>query len=124
MKKKVCFVTGSRAEFGLLKHLIADSLKQSSLHVQLVATGSHLSKRHGETVREIVKAGFFIDEVVDMELASGSAVDVSRSVGKAIAGFGEALNRLRPDLVLILGDRYELLGPVIAALMGGIKLKS
>lgn len=122
MTRKICFVTGSRAEFGLLKHLIADAVAEPNIDVQLVVTGAHLSSRHGHTVDEIKKAGFKINYEVDMLLGDGNALDVTKSISHATAGFGEAFDCLNPDIIVMLGDRYEILAAATAALMAAIPI--
>lgn len=120
MTRKLCFVTGSRAEFGLLRNLIGDALAHQAFDVQLVVTGAHLSRHHGYTVDEIRAAGFNVDAEIDMFLGRGEILDVTQSISHATAGFGQAFNRLKPDVVILLGDRYEVLAAATAALIAAI----
>ncbi|WP_462325996.1 UDP-N-acetylglucosamine 2-epimerase, partial [Desulfoplanes sp.] len=107
MMRKICIFTGTRAEYGLLK-LLMDSIRQDSdLQLQLLVTGMHLSPEFGKTRTLIEEDGFSIDEQVEMLLSSDSPVGISKSMGLGLIGFSEALERLNPDLVVILGDRFE-----------------
>jgi GDP/UDP-N,N'-diacetylbacillosamine 2-epimerase (hydrolysing) len=115
--KKICIVTGTRAEYGLLKWLMKDLQESSEFTLQLVATGTHLSPEFGLTYREIENDGFQIDCKVEMLLSSDTASGTARSMGLAVMGLGDALDRLKPDMLLVLGDRYEILAAVSAALV-------
>ncbi|MGX9365348.1 UDP-N-acetylglucosamine 2-epimerase [Desulfoplanes sp. PS50] len=107
MKRKICIFTGTRAEYGLLKPLM-DSIRQDSdLQLQILATGMHLSPEFGTTRTLIEQDGFVIDEQVEMLLSSDSPVGTSKSMGLGLIGYSEALQRLHPDIVVILGDRFE-----------------
>ena len=118
--RKICVVTGSRAEYGLLYWILREIEKSPSLKLQLVVTGMHLSSEFGMTVQEIEKDGFEIAHSVEMLLSSDSSVGVSKSVGLGIAGFADAFENLKPDLVLVLGDRFEILSGVISAFIAAI----
>lgn len=113
--RTICVVTGSRAEFGLLRPLLDEIAAQPDLALQLVVTGSHLSPRHGMTRDEIVAGGHAIAAEVDMQLTDSSPVAVARSMGLGLAGMAEALARLAPDIVVLLGDRFEILAAADAA---------
>lgn len=115
--KKICVVTGTRAEYGLLKWLMKDLAASNGLRLQLVATGTHLSPEFGLTYREIESDGFTIDTKVEMLLSADTASATARSMGLAVMGLADAFDRLRPDLLLVLGDRYEILAAVSAALV-------
>jgi GDP/UDP-N,N'-diacetylbacillosamine 2-epimerase (hydrolysing) len=106
--RKVCVITGSRAEYGLLHSVIEEILKSSALELQLIATGTHLSPEFGLTYQEIEKDGFHIDRKVEMLLSSDTSVGVAKSMGLCMIGFAEAFNELKPDLLLVVGDRYEI----------------
>lgn len=114
-KKKVLVITGSRAEYGLLKKLMRLIMLDSELILQLVVTGSHLSSRHGLTVREIEEDGFPISARIPIVDDSDSAYSVSNSMGLAIQGFAGAYETLSPDLILVLGDRYEIASAILAS---------
>lgn len=114
--RKVCFVTGSRAEYGLLSGLMKTVKNDSELKLQIVATNMHLSPEFGLTYREIEKDGFTIDKKVEMLISSDTAVGTTKSVGVGMLGFADVFEDLKPDLIVILGDRYEMLAVVSAAL--------
>jgi GDP/UDP-N,N'-diacetylbacillosamine 2-epimerase (hydrolysing) len=117
MRRRVCVVTGSRADYGLLRWTMEAIRKAEDLELQVVATGMHLSPRFGSTYREIEQDGFRIDVKVDMALDSDSPAGIARSMGAGLTGFGEALQALRPDLLLLLGDRFEIFCAAAAALV-------
>jgi len=120
--KKICVVTGSRAEYGLL-HLVMDAIKNSSeLELQVIATGMHLSPEFGLTYREIKKDGFHIDIKVEMLLSSDTPAGITKSMGVGMIGFADAFNELKPDLLLVLGDRYEIFVAVSAATIGRLPI--
>lgn len=120
MSRKVCVVTGSRAEYGLLRWVMEGIRRSQTLELQIVATGMHLSPEFGLTYREIEKDGFLIDRKVEMLLGSDSAVGLAKSMGLGLIGCGEALQQLEPDLMLVLGDRFEIFPAVAAALVARI----
>ena len=120
--RKICVITGTRAEFGLLKPLIGLIAKDNELQLQLIATGMHLSPEFGYTINEIAESGFAVDKKVECLLSSDTSVGVSKSIALAISGFADALEELQPDLVVVLGDRTEILGAVIAAGMANIHI--
>lgn len=118
--KKVCIVTGTRAEYGLLKPVIDKIHKAQDLELQLVATGMHLSPEFGLTYKEIESDGYPVTEKVEMLLSSDTSVGITKSMAVALMGFGECFERLNPDIVLILGDRYEMLMVASAAMVAKI----
>ncbi|MEI6080152.1 MAG: UDP-N-acetylglucosamine 2-epimerase [bacterium] len=115
MKKKVCIVTGSRAEYGLLRPLMEQIKADNSFTLQVVVTGMHLSKQFGLTYKEILKDGFKIDAKINIKLASDTSVGVSTSMGLAMIGFAKAYKKLNPDMVVVLGDRFEIFSATAAA---------
>lgn len=121
-KRKICVVTGSRAEYGLLYWLMKSIKEDRGLLLQVIVTGTHLEKRFGDTYRQIMKDGFKIDARVPMDLNSDSERGIIKSCGKALAGFADALERLKPDVVVILGDRYEMLMAATAALLSRLPI--
>jgi len=120
--RKICVITGTRAEFGLLRPLIELIAKDKDLQLQLIATGMHLSSEFGYTLDEIIAAGFVVDKKVECLLSSDTSVGVSKTIALAISGFADALESLQPDLVVVLGDRTEILGAVIATGMANIPI--
>ncbi len=120
MNRKICIVTGSRAEYGLLRELIRAVQQADGLQLQLLATGMHLSPEFGLTYREIEDDGFHLDGKVEMLLSADTATGVAKSMGLGLIGLGEAFERLRPDLIVLLGDRFEIFAAAAAALVAGI----
>jgi UDP-N-acetylglucosamine 2-epimerase (non-hydrolysing) len=116
-KRKICVVTGSRAEYGLLFWLLKEILIDPKLELQIVATGMHLSPEFGSTYKAIEADGFAIDAKVEMLLSSDTAVGVAKSIGLGVIGFADAFERLAPDMLVVLGDRFEILAAVQAALV-------
>ena len=117
MSRKVCVVTGSRADYGLLRWVMQGIKEHPSMDLSILATGMHLSPEFGLTWKEIENDGFVIDARVEMLLSSDSPSGVAKSVGLGVMGFADALELVDPDLILVLGDRYEILAAVIAALL-------
>lgn len=122
MTRRVCVVTGSRAEFGLLRWLMHGIAEADGLELQVVATGMHLSPEYGLTYRDIEAAGFGIDARVEMLLGADTPTAVTKSMGLGMIGFADVFERLAPDLVLVLGDRFEILAAAAAALIARIPL--
>lgn len=114
--KKICVITGSRAEYGLLSRLMRMIEDDPDLELQVIVTNMHLSPEFGLTYREIEKDGFFIHKKVEMLLSSDTSNATAKSVGLATIGFADAYEDLKPDLLLVLGDRYEILSAVTTAL--------
>lgn len=114
--RKICFVTGSRADFGLIIWPMRAIRETAGLRLQLIATGMHLSPEFGYTIDNIRDEGFDVDESVETLLSSDSGVGVSKSVGLGVIGFADAFARLKPDLVIVLGDRYETFAAAQAAM--------
>ena len=119
--KKICIVTGSRAEYGLLYWLMKAVKADPDLELQLIVTGMHLSTEFGLTYKEIEK-DFTINKKIDMHLSSDTSVEISRSMGMAQASFAEAYNELNPDILVVLGDRYEIFSAVTAAMIARIPI--
>jgi len=120
-KRKVCVVTGSRAEYGLLYWLMKEIDADGELKLQIIATGSHLSQEFGLTYKEIEKE-FKINKKIEMLLSSDTNVGISKSMGLAQISFAEAYEELRPDMILVLGDRYEILSATSAAMIARIPI--
>jgi UDP-N-acetylglucosamine 2-epimerase (non-hydrolysing)/GDP/UDP-N,N'-diacetylbacillosamine 2-epimerase (hydrolysing) len=114
--RKICFVTGSRAEFGLLTWPMRAIRQTNGLALWLIATGMHLSPEFGYTVTNIADEGFQVDETIETLLSSDSGVGVAKSVGLGVIGFADAFERLKPEMVVVTGDRYETLAAAQAAM--------
>ncbi|WP_249555068.1 MULTISPECIES: UDP-N-acetylglucosamine 2-epimerase [Shewanella] len=116
-KTKVAVFTGTRAEYGLLFWLLKDIQSDQTLQLQLLVSGMHLSPEFGETFKQIELDGFFIDEKIEILLSSNSAVGTAKSMGLGVLGFADALARLAPDVLVILGDRFEALAAAQTAMI-------
>lgn len=114
--RKICVVTGTRAEYGLLSGLMRVIQTDPLLELQVIATNMHLSPEFGLTYREIENDGFVINKKVEMLLSADTATSVVKSLGLGMIGFADAYDDLKPDLIVVLGDRYEMLGAVSSAL--------
>ena len=119
MKRKICVVTGTRADYGLLYWLMKEINLDSELKLQIIATGMHLSPEFGLTYKEIEK-DFKIDKKIEMLLSSDTAIGISKSIGLAQISFAEAYEDLKPDIIVLLGDRYEIFSAASAALIANI----
>ena len=117
MKRKICVVTTSRAEFGLLRGLIKCIEADQALGLQVIVTGMHLSSEFGMTVHEIEAEGVRISRRIKLGFAGNSAAANAKSIGRGTCGFADAFRVLRPAIVVLLGDRFELLAPAFSALM-------
>ncbi|WP_340300676.1 UDP-N-acetylglucosamine 2-epimerase [Roseobacter sp. HKCCD5988] len=120
--RKICVITGTRAEFGLLRFVLLGLKEASDVHLQLIVTGAHLVPEYGNTYDEIHSADFQIDAEVDMLLASNSSRAVGQSLGMGVIGITNALSRLSPDIIVLLGDRYEALAAAQSAMILGIPI--
>jgi GDP/UDP-N,N'-diacetylbacillosamine 2-epimerase (hydrolysing) len=118
--RKICVVTGTRAEYGLLRWVMQGIKDDPELTLQLIATGMHLSPEFGLTYQAIEQDGFQIDRKVEMLVSSDTPVGIAKSMGLAMIGFADALSELKPDLILVLGDRFEIFSIVSAALVARI----
>lgn len=120
--KKICVVTGSRAEYGLMRWLIDGIDNSPLLELQLVVTGMHLSPEFGMTVEAIEKDGFEILKKIEMLLSSDSAVGVTKSMAVGMIGFSDAFIDLKPDMLVVLGDRFEVFAAVTSAMVAQIPI--
>ena len=118
--RKICVVTSTRADYGLLRWIMEGIRNAPDLELQVLVTGAHLSSVFGLTYREIEADGFRIDRKVDIEIESDTSVAVTRSMGLALQGAGVALQELKPDVLVLLGDRYEILAVAAAAAISRI----
>ena len=118
--RKICIITGTRAESGLLRWVMQGIQDDPELTLQIIATGMHLSPEFGLTYQAIEQDGFKIDRKVEMLTSSDTPVGIAKSMGLGLIGFADALNELKPDLILVLGDRFEIFSAVSAALIARI----
>lgn len=118
--RKIAVITGTRAEYGLLRLLIQAIHNHPDLELQLIATGSHLSPEFGRTYTEIEKDGVPITRKVEMLLSSDTGAGIAKSMGLGMIGFADAFSELKPDIVLVLGDRFEIFSAVSAAMSAQI----
>ncbi len=116
-RRKICAVTTSRADFGLLCGLLKAIRADSALRLQVIASGSHLSPRFGRTWRDIEAEGIKIDWKINLRMTGDSSLANLKSIGVGLKGFAEAFTELKPGILVLLGDRFELLAPAISALM-------
>jgi len=119
--RKICIVTGTRAEYGLLYWLMKETQNDPELKLQIIVTGMHLSPEFGMTYKEIEKE-FFINKKIEMLLSSDTSIGISKSMGLAQISFAEAYDDLKPDIVVVLGDRYEIFSAVSAAMIARIPI--
>jgi UDP-hydrolysing UDP-N-acetyl-D-glucosamine 2-epimerase len=115
LSRKIAVMTGTRADFGLLRYLIAELAARKDVELQLIVTGSHLSSAHGMTINEVKSAGFSISAEVAIWGDSDSSLDAAIDTGEAVAKFARTLSKLKPDVVVVLGDRLEAFAMATAA---------
>ena len=115
--RKICLVTGSRADYGLMYWIMKEVQQRPDMRLQIAATGMHLSPEFGQTIHFIEEDGFVIDERVESLLSGDSPAAVSKAIGLGVIGFADAFQRLRPDVVVLLGDRFEIFAAAQAALI-------
>jgi GDP/UDP-N,N'-diacetylbacillosamine 2-epimerase (hydrolysing) len=120
--RRICVLTGTRAEYGLLRPLLKRLRVARSCQLQIIATGTHLSPEFGLTFREIQRDGYRIDERVEMLVSADTETAITKSIGLGVMGLGDALARLRPDILVLLGDRYETFAGAVAATVSGIPI--
>lgn len=122
IKRRICIVTGTRAEFGLFYWLMKEIQDDKTLELQIIVTGMHLSPEFGLTYKEVELAGFTIDSKVEMLLSSDSPVGITKSIGLGVIGFADSYDLLKPDIIVLLGDRYEIFAAAQAAMIGRIPI--
>jgi len=120
MTRKICVITGTRAEYGLLRRVMQEIKDDESLALQLIVTGMHLSPEFGQTYKEIENDDFVIDKKVEMLVSSDTPTGISKSIGLGIIGIADALQELKPEIVILLGDRFEIFASACAALVACI----
>jgi len=116
-KRKICIATGTRAEYGLLYWLMKEIQEDPGLELQIVATGMHLSPEFGLTYKKIEEDGFRINEKVEMLLSSDTPNGIAKSIGLGVMGFADALERLKPDILVVPADRFEIFAAAQAAMV-------
>lgn len=119
-RKKVCIVTTSRSDYGLLRWVIDGVCKEQCLVLQLIVTGGHLLREQGLTYKLIEKDGFHIDVKLRASSSADNTVEIAKSMGKYCIGITDAITKLKPDLIVVLGDRYELVSIVSSAVIMGV----
>jgi len=122
MKRKICFVTSSRADYGLLYNLIRKSNSQKNIHTQIVVTGMHLLKKFGLTYKEIIKDGFKINKKVNLNIKSDGTKDILKLISDGIIKFEKVIKKLKPDIVVLLGDRFEIFSFSVSALISRLPI--
>lgn len=120
--KKICVFTGTRANYGLLRPLMDKIKKSHSFQLQTLVSGSHLCSEFGSTYKAIEEDGYKISEKIDITLASDTPEAICKSIGLGYIGFGEAFSRLKPDLLIVLGDRFEDLCAATCAVISQIPI--
>lgn len=120
--KKICFVTGSRADYGLLTNLIKLVKKNTQISSSLIVTGSHLSKKHGFTYKEILKDNFSINAKVKLDINGDDPIDINNYISIAIRNISTKLKKIKPHLVILLGDRYEIFAAGVSAFIHDIPI--
>ena len=121
-KRKICVITGTRAEYGLLYWLMQEIKQDKSLELQVIATGMHLSPEFGLTFKEIEKDGLAITKKIEILLSSDTPAGISKSMGLAMIGMADAFEELSPDIIVLLGDRFEILSAAAAATVSRIPI--
>jgi len=121
-RRRIAYLTGTRADFGLVQSMLAKLHAREDTQVELLVTGMHLSDAYGLTVREVESCGLPITARVSVDVDTRTPLSMAQSVGQAVQGLAEVLDRSRPDLLLVLGDRGEMLAGAIAALHLGIPI--
>lgn len=114
--RRICYISGTRADFGLMRATLYQIARHPSLTLEVVVTGTHLSTAHGSTMNEIIEAGLTIATKIEIDLSQNDGAAMARNIGCMTIGFVDAFERCRPDVVLILGDRGEMLAAAVAAL--------
>lgn len=122
MKRKVCVITGTRAEYGLMYWVMRELEQNPSIELQIIATGMHLSPEFGLTYKKIEEDGFSLNKKIEILLSSDTPVGISKSIGLGVIGFAEAFDELQPDIIAVLGDRFEILAAAQAAMISRIPI--
>lgn len=120
--KKIAVITGTRAEYGLLKPVMEKINKDKELQLLLIVTGMHLSEQYGYTFHEIERDGFFIDHKVDMDLTDNTSYGISHAIGQEMIGMAKVFETEKPELIILLGDRFEIISAAVSALIFNIPI--
>ena len=120
MKKKICFITGSRAEYGMQYFLLKDIKSYKNIKLDIIITGTHLSKQFGYTYKEILNDNFKNNSKI--KILNSRKSEVAESAAKAISKISKKIKKIRPDLVVIVGDRYEMFSAAFASLVNRIPI--
>ncbi|SNZ20125.1 UDP-N-acetylglucosamine 2-epimerase [Cohaesibacter gelatinilyticus] len=120
MSRKICVITGTRAEYGLLRWVMDGIHQDPDLTLQIIATGMHLSPEFGLSYQEIEQDGYTIDRKVEMLVSSDTSVGIAKAMGLGMIGMADALNDLQPDIIVVLGDRFEIFSAISAAMVARI----
>ena len=116
MRRKIAVITGTRADYGIFFHVLKEIEKHEKLDLKLIACGMHLCPEYGMTINEIEKDGFVVSDKFETILASDTGAAMAKSIGLSIISMAQSFDRIKPDLVLILGDRGEMLAAATAAI--------
>ncbi len=122
INKKICYISGSRADFGLVSRLLNFIKNDNSLTLQLLVTGSHLSNKHGDTYKEILKQGFKINQKIKIIKSNDKSKDILISLSECIKKISKSIEKLKPDIILLLGDRYEIFASAISSFLHKIPI--
>ena len=121
-KRKIALVTGSRAEYGILRYVIKYLKESNFLDLHLIVTGMHLSHEFGNTYKEIENDGNLINDKVEILLSADSPTSISKSIALGIISFSEIFEKIKPDFLLVLGDRFEIISASISATVSRIPI--
>jgi len=122
MTRNICAITGSRSEYGILRPVLLEIKKNSELNLSLIVTGMHLSEQHGHTIDEIISDEFPVNAIVEMTLDGSGGSTMAKSTGIGIIGMSQALQQIKPDIILIVGDRCEVLAASVSAIYMNIPI--
>ena len=123
-KRKIAVTTGARADYGLLRPILSKISSSKNLDLFLIVTGMHLSPEFGSTYKFIEADGFHIDRKVEILVSSDTSIGVSKSIGLGLIGFADAFDALKPDIILLLGDRFETFAAAIVSFANNVPIKA
>ena len=122
MKKKICYISSSRADYGIVSNLLKELSISKDFKLSVIATGAHLSKKYGNSIEEILSDGLKIDKKIKLDVEKDSDIDIAKCMGQAIPKFTKIYKEIKPDFILLLGDRYEILSAAIASQISNIPI--